>query len=267
MNQNNLCSNPKILSIESFLLPSEITALIEAAAKSENDSSVIDAQDGKIASSTYRVCKVSYLEQPRELIESIRTRIAGAAGVRPCQLEGVQILRYGLGGHYFPHVDPVDSRNPGYQRFVALGGQRIISFLIGLKEAEEGGETDFSRVRVSRKLKPGELLLFWSLNPDGTVNHLSEHSAMPVMKGEKIVVVGWIRERSFDGTEEVKERQESEILEELERTTKKRERECFTKVEGVLREYNCTLVNHSYPVVDPSTGVIHVHREVRVQSK
>lgn len=267
MNQNALCSNPKIVSIESFLMPSEIETLMESAARAEKDSAVIDAQDGKITSSTYRVCKVSYMEQPRELIEAIRQRIAAAAGVRTCQLEGIQILKYGLGGHYFPHVDPVDSRNPGYERFVRMGGQRIISFLIGLKEAEEGGETDFSRVRVSRKLKPGELLLFWSLNPDGTVNHLSEHSAMPIMKGEKVVVVGWIRERSFDGSEEVRDRSEEQILEELERTTKKRERECYTKVESVLREFNCTLVNCSYPVVDPATGVIHVHREVRVQSK
>lgn len=267
MNHNALCSNPKIVSIESFLLPSEIETLIEAASKSEKESAVIDAQDGKITSSTYRVCKVSYMEHPRELVENLRDRVASAAGVRPCQLEGIQVLKYGLGGHYFPHVDPVDGRNPGYERFVAMGGQRIISFLIGLKEPEEGGETDFSRVKVSRRLKPGELLLFWSLNPDGTVNHLSEHSAMPVMKGEKVVVVGWIRERNFDGSEEIRERDESEIIEELERTTKKRERECFTRVEGVLREFNCTLVNHSYPIVDPSTGKIHVHREVRVQSK
>jgi prolyl 4-hydroxylase len=263
-----LHANPKIISKEGFLTDSEVKNLIELASKDEKDSSVIDGQNGSVKSSSYRVCKVSYLDKAEDpIFQSLRDRIANAAGVRPCQLEGIQVLRYELGGHYYPHVDPVDTKNLGYDKFVSTGGQRIISFLIGLKEAEEGGSTEFHRISLSHKLKPGELMMFWSLNADGTINHLSEHSAMPVLKGEKIVVVGWIRERNFNGSEEVEKRSEEELIYELDQATKKRELDCFRRIEAVLRECNCTLENSSYPTVHRVTGVIHINKEIRVKSR
>lgn len=266
---NILSESPKIITIDNFLSKEEIDALIAIGKKDEKPSTVVDGESGEVRSSSYRVCNITYLDHLKnELVNKVMGRIAEAAKLRQKQVEGLQILRYRIGGHYFPHVDPFDQRNPNLKKSITMGGQRIVSVIIGLEKAPKGGETDFSRLRMNVCLEPGQALIFWSLHTDGSINYLSEHSAMPVLEGEKAVLVTWIRERAFDGSEEVPEPStEQQLRQSLESAKKRREIECERALKSALEHFNCTLENNSEPILDPKTGEIHVRKEIRIISK
>lgn len=264
-----LSGDPKILTIDEFLKPDEIEQLISLGAAGEHDSTVVDGKSGEVETSNYRVCKLTYLDDASQpLTKALMERIASIAKVRPCQVEGLQVLRYSIGGHYFPHVDPFDTRSGQLKQVLRMGGQRIASIVIGLKQADKGGETDFNRLKMSLKLKPGEALFFWSLHSNGQINQLSEHSAMPVLEGEKIVLVSWIRERAFDGSEEIPEPlTEDQLKNNLETVKHQRELECFRTIESVLQQFNCTMTNSSIPKIDQNTGEVYIHKEIKVISR
>lgn len=264
-----LSESPKIITVDSFLTPDEVEKLITIGRSDERESTVVDGQSGEVRASSYRVCKITYLDAKKEgIVSDLVTRIAHAAKTRPQQIEGLQILRYTIGGHYFPHVDPFDQRNPLLKKSLSMGGQRIASVIIGLKKADKGGETDFNKLRMNVTVEPGQALMFWSLHSDGTINYQTEHSAMPVLEGEKIVLVTWIRERNFDGSEEVPDPpSEVDLKRSLEHAKRAREIECDRAVKAAIEHFNCELVNSSEPFVDPATGQIHVRKEIRIISR
>jgi hypothetical protein len=202
------------------------------------------------------------------IVQKLIDKLASFSRVRPEQVEGLQILRYTVGGHYFHHVDPFDTRNPALKSVLKMGGQRIVSALIGLKPADEGGETDFNRLKMNVNLMPGQCLLFWGLHPDGTPNMMAEHSAMPVIRGEKVILVSWMRERAFDGSEEVPDSPtEDELMLKLESAKRMREEECFKAIQASLINFNCTMTNLSVPRINSTTGEIYLEKEVRIISQ
>jgi prolyl 4-hydroxylase len=266
---NLLSESPKIITIDSFITPEEVQELIEIGKSDERESTVVDGTSGEVRASSYRVCKITYLDNKKHsIVADLLVRIANTAKCRIQQIEGLQILRYSIGGHYFPHVDPFDQRNPLLKNSVTMGGQRIASVIIGLKKADKGGETDFNKLRMNLALEPGQALVFWSLHQDGSINYQTEHSAMPVLEGEKAVLVTWIRERSFDGSEEVAEPPTEEALKNsLEQAKKARELTCERALKDALEHFNCELLSDVEPFVDTRTGEIHVRKSIRIISK
>jgi predicted 2-oxoglutarate/Fe(II)-dependent dioxygenase YbiX len=92
------------------------------------------------------------------------------------QLEPFSLLRYSPGGHYVAHADS------NWQVY------RIASVLVYLNPTEyTGGETVFHLFDVKVKPDAPSVVLF-------PANFAYEHEAMPVVEGEKIVVVTWMND-------------------------------------------------------------------------
>ena len=79
-----------------------------------------------------------------------------------------------------------------------LQPQRFATLLLYLNEPEAGGETTFPRwinaeTHEALKAKPqrGKAVLFYSFLPDGNMDDLSQHSAAPVIDGEKWMINLW----------------------------------------------------------------------------
>lgn len=103
--------------------------------------------------------------------------------------EQMQIVHYDKTQEYTAHHDF------GYSEKAS----RSINFCIYLNEGMRGGETSFPRWRNAEttggmNMKPakGKAMIFYMVNPDGNLDDLTQHAALPVLEGEKWFSNLWI---------------------------------------------------------------------------
>lgn len=114
-------------------------------------------------------------------------------GSRRSLAEALQLVHYDVGQEYTAHHDF------GYARDQqADQPARFATLLLYLNEGMEGGATQFPRwinAETSEGLnvepKVGKAVLFYSQLPDGNMDDLSHHAAMPVRVGEKWLMNLW----------------------------------------------------------------------------
>ncbi|MEN9343842.1 MAG: hypothetical protein RLZZ453_629 [Chlamydiota bacterium] len=197
-----LSTSPRIVYVENFLTDAECNHLIERAKPQLKRSTVLSDQlvEGKVdALNDARTSQGMFLEKPTQdpILKRIEARISQLAGIPEANGEGMQILRYALGGEYRPHYDYFDPNTPGGSACYHRGGQRIATAIIYLATIEEGGETIFPYVGIGVKPVKGAITLFYNCTPDGKEDPLSLHGGAPVLSGEKWVAVKWLRQGVF----------------------------------------------------------------------
>ncbi|KAL8044584.1 hypothetical protein ABFX02_08G054900 [Erythranthe guttata] len=148
---------------------------------------------------------ISASEDSTGLLDQIDAKIAKATMIPKNHGESFNVLRYEIGQRYHSHYDAFNPAEYGPQK-----SQRVASFLLYLSDVEEGGETMFPfengqnmdgnydyRKCIGLKVKPrrGDVLLFYSLFPNGTIDPTSLHGSCPVIEGEKWVATKWIRDQ------------------------------------------------------------------------
>jgi prolyl 4-hydroxylase len=108
--------------------------------------------------------------------------------------EPLQLVHYLPGQEYNAHHDFVYPKT--MDRFQPA---RFATILLYLNEGMEGGETSFPRwvnaetaKGLTVKPEKGKAVLFYSFLPDGNLDDLSQHAALPVLKGEKWLTNLWI---------------------------------------------------------------------------
>lgn len=135
-----------------------------------------------------------------KLMKELTTVIAGhelmQAAARPKSIIRLLLSRYDEGMHYGNHVDDA-----------IMDGQRTdVSFTVFLSDPDsyDGGELVIDEPSAERpfKLAAGDLLLY----PSNTL-----HQVMPVTRGQRLVLVGWIRSL-------IREPAQRELLFDLERS-------------------------------------------------
>jgi prolyl 4-hydroxylase len=263
-----LSEHPLIVSHDGFLKSDDIKELLAATTQGDEKTTVVDNESGESVYSNYRTGKLGYVADGLPIAEKIMARLVSITNVRRCQIEGFQVLRYGIADQYLPHTDFFHPGVPAYKKQITYGGQRIMSVIMCLQEPEEGGALDFPQIKLTHKLKVGEAVLFWDLDKEGRGDFRTEHAAMPVVKGEKISLVCWIRERAFDGSEEkAPPPTEQQLRGMLQQSKNVRQVECAKAIEKALEYFGCGLNQTSKPMVDNKTGLIKLKPEFRVEAK
>jgi predicted 2-oxoglutarate/Fe(II)-dependent dioxygenase YbiX len=109
-------------------------------------------------------------------------------GVRILDAEGVQLLRYGPGGHYLPHIDGESIFNNHGSLEWRKSVDRDVSLVIYLSDPSEygGGEIQFPWFNMHFKPSQGTLLVFPS-------THEFVHGVIPLTQGERFALVTWMR--------------------------------------------------------------------------
>ncbi|XP_020528807.1 probable prolyl 4-hydroxylase 7 [Amborella trichopoda] len=143
-----------------------------------------------------------------ETVARIEDRIATWSLIPKDNGEAMQILRYEHGQKYLPHHDFFGN---GGQDF--LNGERVATVLMYLSDVEKGGETvfplseamyvqpkddgswsDCAKRGYAVKPKKGDAILFFSLQPDASLDTSSLHGSCPVISGVKWSATKWIHE-------------------------------------------------------------------------
>jgi len=182
--------SPHLTFFRSLFTAEECGYLIEAATPMLAPSVVIDPATGAHRPDKVRIADSAGFTLPLEnpAVHALNQRIAAASGTGWAQGEPLQVLRYRPGGEYKPHFDAI----PGF------GNQRILTMIVWLNEAYEGGETLFMKTGAKLKGRTGDALLFRNTLPDGARDPASAHAGLPVTGGEKLIASRWIRARPFE---------------------------------------------------------------------
>lgn len=131
-----------------------------------------------------------------EVVKRVQKRIAEWTQIPESHGEVFYLIRYEVGQQYKPHFDYFSNDANGAP-FIGASGNRMATVLTYLSTPEEGGETVFPEAQLSVKAVKGDAVLFFSMNPDGTVDPRSLHGGLPVVKGVKWAMTRWIRQKPF----------------------------------------------------------------------
>ncbi|NXJ98998.1 P4HA3 hydroxylase, partial [Corythaixoides concolor] len=143
----------------------------------------------------YRISKSAWLKDTADpVVRALERRIAAVTGLdlRPPYAEYLQVVNYGLGGHYEPHFDHATSRKSPLYRMKS--GNRIATVMIYLSAVEAGGSTAFIHANFSVPVVKNAALFWWNLRRNGDGDGDTLHAGCPVLAGDKWVANKWIHE-------------------------------------------------------------------------
>ncbi|XP_064469405.1 prolyl 4-hydroxylase subunit alpha-1-like [Ornithodoros turicata] len=181
----------------------------------EECESMCDVTKNKLRRTTteplpaYRVGKLLWLDDGDDALAArVSRRISAVTGLSINNAEPLQIVNYGLGGHYGPHND---NGNPGdaLEDYTVQNGFRIATALLYLSDVAAGGSTVFPKLDIEVRPKAGLALFWFNMKTAGEsetdyVRTWSEtrtrdmrtlHGSCPVLRGSKWIATKWIRER------------------------------------------------------------------------
>ena len=185
-----LNDKPLIFTLEGLLSEKEINHVLELSKDKLKRSQTGDPDNSVI--SEYRTSDSCFVETKEdEIAELLKDKISLLLNIHKSWFDTwFQIVHYDKNKEYKAHTDPILSINKEHSMY-----HRRYTCLFYLNDVEEGGETVFPKLGLMNKPKKGKLLFFENYKKDGdklVVHPFSEHSALPVIKGEKWAFTQWI---------------------------------------------------------------------------
>ncbi|KAI7800455.1 prolyl 4-hydroxylase subunit alpha-3 [Triplophysa rosa] len=175
--------------------------ITHAEAKSIRDSAVPGLRRSVVASGVnqataeYRISKSAWLkESVHAVVGKMDQRITMVSGlnVHSPYAEFLQVVNYGIGGHYEPHFDHATSDSSPLYRLKT--GNRVATFMIYLSSVEAGGCTAFIYANFSVPVVENAALFWWNLHRNGRGDGDTLHAGCPVIVGDKWVANKWVHE-------------------------------------------------------------------------
>ncbi|KAL6467908.1 hypothetical protein MHYP_G00235850 [Metynnis hypsauchen] len=135
-----------------------------------------------------RVSQSTWLSEEDPVVFRVIQRLSDITGMDMESADLLEVLNYGIGGHFGPHYDTgkLDESSDGY---------RIATIMIYLSDVSVGGATVFPNIGASLKPQKGTAVMWYNLLRNGQVDEQSLHAGCPVFRGSKWIATKWIRER------------------------------------------------------------------------
>lgn len=106
-----------------------------------------------------------------------------------------QLLSYGVGGHYLPHIDGEGIWTaPDQTQIWRKTVDRDLTMVLYLNNDFEGGDFVFSDLHIRVRPEPGLLVCFPS-------NRYYRHGVEPVTKGNRYSMVTWMTVKGYESME------------------------------------------------------------------
>lgn len=185
--------HPYLVLFHNFVTRAEAKSIREYAVPGLRRSVVASGVNQSTAE--YRISKSAWLkESPHGVVGKVDRRITMVTGlnVQPPYAEYLQVVNYGIGGHYEPHFDHATSDSSPLYRLKT--GNRVATFMIYLSSVEAGGYTAFIYANFSVPVVENGALFWWNLHRNGQGNVDTLHAGCPVIVGDKWVANKWVHE-------------------------------------------------------------------------
>ncbi|WP_206951778.1 2OG-Fe(II) oxygenase [Trinickia acidisoli] len=192
------CERPQLILFGNVLSASECEQLIERSRHCLRRSTTVNVDDGGAEVIQNRTSEGIWFQRCEDaFITMLDRRIAALMNWPLENGEGLQIMRYGVGGEYRPHFDFFPPGQAGAAHHTAHGGQRIATLIVYLNDVPGGGTTVFPEAGIALTPKRGNAVYFRYMNGTGQLDALSLHAGAPVTGGEKWIMTKWMRERAY----------------------------------------------------------------------
>ncbi|KAI1292184.1 Prolyl 4-hydroxylase subunit alpha-2 [Halotydeus destructor] len=185
---------PHILVFYDVMSNSEIDVVKTLASPKLKRATVQNYKTGDLETAQYRISKSAWLRnEEHEIVNRISQRVEDIIDLEVDTAEELQVVNYGIGGHYEPHYD--FARREEKNAFKSLGtGNRIATWLNYMTDVEAGGATVFPMLGVTIWPKKGSAAFWYNLHRSGEGDLLTRHAACPVLVGSKWVSNKWFHE-------------------------------------------------------------------------
>lgn len=190
--------SPRIFYYSGILTPEDCDHIIKLGIDKVKRSLVV-GPDGKPVQSIARTSDGAFLSKERDdpVIKTLAEKIALWTQLPVDNGEDFYILRYQNGQEYKAHNDYFTITPNRPHDIIGSVGNRYATVLTYLSDVEEGGETYFPQINLKVPPKKGDAILFWNMNPNGSVDPKTLHAGLPVIKGTKWCLTKWIRQFSY----------------------------------------------------------------------
>jgi hypothetical protein len=194
-----LSTDPQVHVVDDFIPAAACDWIIAHARGRLTRARVYDAVNSQDIVSNTRTNSVanSTLASVEVLDLLLQAKMSAACRQPMRNMEAPAVLHYAAGEANIDHYDFVDPGIPDYAQEIARNGQRVVTFLVYLNDAYEGGETAFPRLGFSHKGQRGQGLFFVNALPDMQPDLRMLHSGQPPTSGEKWIVSQFIRSRAM----------------------------------------------------------------------
>jgi prolyl 4-hydroxylase len=182
-----------IFSVDGFLAADECRHLMAMIDRVAQPSRTFDPENRD----RYRTSYSGDVDATDSFVRMIERRLCDLLGLALDWGETLQGQRYEPGQEFREHYDWFDTGAAYWPAERTRGGQRSWTAMAYLNEVAEGGATVFERIGVHVRPRPGALLIWNNMLPDGRPNPDVLHAAQPVARGVKYVVTKWFRTRRW----------------------------------------------------------------------
>ncbi len=191
-------AQPVLAVLDGLLSAGECEELIRQSRIKLSRSTIVDPHSGREEVIGERSSEGAFFRvDENEFLAGLDRRIAAVMNWPVENGEGMQILRYGIGGEYQPHFDYFAPSDPGSQVHLAQGGQRVSTLVMYLNDVPAGGETVFPELQLAVVPRQGSAVYFEYCNSLSQVDRRTLHGGLPVQSGEKWIATKWMRQRRY----------------------------------------------------------------------
>ncbi|XP_046465061.1 prolyl 4-hydroxylase subunit alpha-1 isoform X1 [Neodiprion pinetum] len=187
--------DPRIVIYHDVIYDEEIDTVKRMAQPRFKRATVQNYKTGEVEIAHYRISKSAWLQEyEHPHVKAVSRRVEDLTSLTVDTAEELQVVNYGIGGHYEPHFD--FARREEKNAFKSLGtGNRIATVLYYMSDVEQGGGTVFTKINLALWPRKGSAAFWFNLKPNGEGDYRTRHAACPVLTGSKWVANKWLHER------------------------------------------------------------------------
>ncbi|XP_057682031.1 prolyl 4-hydroxylase subunit alpha-1-like [Corythoichthys intestinalis] len=192
--EEDVWDQPHIVRYHDVASEEDMEMIREWAKPKLKRSKVNDYKNNQSRVSTVRVSQNAWMDDTYAVANRLSKRVGYVTGLEMTTAEQMQVVNYGVGGQYEPHVDFQGDDIP--EPYPKLGtGNRIATWLFYISDVQAGGATVFPDVGAIVEPIKGSAVLWYNLYLNGKGDYRTRHAACPVLVGSKWVANKWMHER------------------------------------------------------------------------
>ncbi|XP_063532118.1 prolyl 4-hydroxylase subunit alpha-1 [Cydia strobilella] len=184
--------SPDVFVFHDVISDDEIQQIQDMSMPRFKRAVVHDPKTGELVPAHYRISKSAWLRDAEAaVVARLTRRVQRMTGLDVGSAEELQVVNYGIGGHYEPHYDFARKYENAFNHF---DGNRIATVLFYMSEVAQGGATVFTELGLSVFPEKNAALFWLNLHPSGEGDMATRHAACPVLRGSKWVCNKWLHQ-------------------------------------------------------------------------